>query len=270
MTTTQEPAVSFSNQRGQARVKLANPPVGETSVGFYFQRIDGWNPVHQGALWEKFRARYPELEILPPLVDAPPQPRVALDFASFLIRTCFVDKTKTQLVQIQDGLVLHNWRKMNDAREYQRYEATRSLLREDWHDFQAYLRERSFKSPAVIRCEMGYFNHLIRNEDWEDFSDLPKIFTVWRGVPQSSLGGKLQMASFAVSYRLEKGTVNIAVQPGVRSTDGKEILQFTLSSSVTPNSSDEQELFRCLDECHENAARAFIEFTTEQARERWR
>src|SRR5208283_4690457 len=160
MTTTQEPAVSFSNQRGQARVKLANPPVGETSVGFYFQRIDGWNPVHQGALWEKFRARYPELEILPPLVDAPPQPRVALDFASFLIRTCFVDKTKTQLVQIQDGLVLHNWRKMNDAREYQRYEATRSLLREDWHDFQAYLRERSFKSPAVIRCEMGYFNHL--------------------------------------------------------------------------------------------------------------
>jgi hypothetical protein len=117
---------------------------------------------------------------------------------------------------------------------------------------------------------MGYFNHLIRNEDWEDFSDLPKIFSVWRGVPHSSVKGKLQMASFVVSYRLEKGVVNVAVQPGVRSTDGKEILQFTLSSSVMPNGSGEEELFRCLDECHENAARAFLESTTEQARERWK
>jgi uncharacterized protein (TIGR04255 family) len=265
----QKHSVSVGN-REQARVELANPPVGETSVGFYFQRIEGWNPVHQGALWEKFRAKYPELEIFPPVVDVAPQPKVVFDFASFLVRTCFVDKTKTQLVQIQDGLVLHNWRKTIDTPEYQPYETTRLLLREDWHNFQSYLRERSFKSPTVTRCEMGYFNHLVRNEEWEDFSDLPNIFTVWRGVPQSPAGGKLQMASFVVSYRLEKGTVNIAVQPGVRSTDGKEIILFTLSSSVVPNSSDEQELFRCLDECHENAARAFIEFTTEHARERWK
>jgi uncharacterized protein (TIGR04255 family) len=270
MTTTQEHGPSSSNLRGQAPVELTNPPVGETSIGFYFQRIEGWNPVHQGALWERFQTKYPGLEILPPVVDAAPQPKVVFDFASFLVRTCFVDKTKTQLVQIQDGLVLHNWRKTVDTPEYQRYETIRPLLREDWHNFQAYLRERSFKSPTVTRCEMSYFNHLVRNEEWEDFSDLPKIFTVWAGVPQSPTGGRLQLASFAVSYRLEKGTVNIAVHPGVRSTDGKEIIQFTLSSSVVPNSPDEQELFRCLDECHENAARAFIEFTTQQARERWK
>jgi uncharacterized protein (TIGR04255 family) len=269
MSTIQEHSVSAAN-REQARVELANPPVAETSVGFYFQRIEGWNAVHQGALWEKFRTKYPELQILPPVVDAPVQPTVSLDLASFLVRTCFVDKTNTQLVQIQDGLVLHNWRKTADTLKYQRYETIRSLLREDWPNFQAYLREGSFKSPTVTRCEMAYFNHLVRNEEWEDFSDLSKIFTVWRGVPQSPTGGKLQMASFGVSYRLEKGTVNIAVQPAVRSTDGKEIIQFALSSSVVPNNPNEHELFRCLDECHENAARAFIEFTTEQARERWK
>ena len=267
MTTTQEHAVSFSNQ---TRIDLANPPVAETSVGFYFHRIEGWNPVHQGALWEKFRTKYPGLEILPPVVDAASPPKVILDFASFLIRTAFVDHTKTQLVQIQDGLVLHNWRKTAGTPEYQRYETIRSLLREDWRNFQSYLQERSLKSTAVTRCEMSYFNHLVRNEEWEEFSDLSKLFTVWRGIPEPSAGGKLQMASFAVSYRIEKGTVNISVQPAIRSNDGKEIIQFTLTSSIVPGGSDEQELFQCLDECHENAARAFVEFTTEQARERWK
>ena len=268
MSAIQEYPVSGTNARA-VLADLVNPPVGEASVGFYFQRIQGWNPIHQGALWEKFRERYPEVEILPPLLDAAPQPRVTFDFTSFLVRTCFVDKTKTQVVQVQDGLVLHNWRKMNEGR-YQRYEAIRSLLREDWLNFHGYLQESSFNRPTVMRCEMSYFNHLVRGVDWEDFSDLPKIFTVWRGSPRSSGSGKLQMASFALSFRLEKGTVNIAVQPAVRSTDGKEILQFILSSSVVPNGSEEDEIFQSLDECHENAARAFMEFTTEQARERWK
>jgi uncharacterized protein (TIGR04255 family) len=269
MTAIQEHSVSAS-KREQACLELGHPPVAETSIGFYFQRIDGWNPVHQGALWEKFRAKYPGLEILTPVVDAASQPKVTFDFASFLVRTCFVDNSKTQLVQIQNGLLLHNWRKTPDAPEYQRYETIRSLLREDWTKFRTYLQEHGLKSPVVTRCEMSYFNHLVRNQEWEDFSDLPKIFNAWRGFPQSAATGKLQMVSFAVSSRLDNGTVNIAVQPAIRATDGKEIIQFTLSSLVEPKNSDEVELLRSLDECHENAARAFMEFTTEQARERWK
>ena len=268
MSTTQEHSVSFGN-REQTRIELGHPPVAETSVGFYFQRIEGWNAIHQGALWEKFRGQYPELELLPPVVDAAPRPIVSFDIASFLVRTCFVDKTKTQLVQVQDGVLFHNWRKTAQTPEYQRYDTIRSLLREDWNNLQAYFRERAFKSPAVTRCEMSYFNHLVRNEEWRDFSDLSNIFTPWRGVREPATG-ELQSVSFAVSYRLGKGTVNIAVQPAVRSTDGKEIIQFTLSSSVVPNNSEEQELLRCLDDCHANAGRAFVEFTTEQARERWK
>jgi uncharacterized protein (TIGR04255 family) len=269
MSTTQEHFVS-SGKREQARVELGNPPIAETSVGFYFKRIDGWNAVHQGALWARFHSKYPELELLPPVVDAAPQTRVSFDIASFLVRTCFVDKTKTHLVQVQDGLLLHNWRKTTDSLHYQRYESMRELLREDWNNLREYVRERSFKIPSVTRCEMSYFNHLVRGEEWQDFSDLPKIFTMWRGVPESNASGTLQMASFAMSYRIERGTVNVAVVPAVRSTDGKELIQFSLTSSVEPNSSDDEELFRCLNDCHENAARAFIEFTTDQARERWR
>lgn len=262
--------MSFSKQQGQVEMEFGNPPVAETSIGFYFQRIEGWNPIHQGALWEKFRAKYPALEILPPVVDAAPEPKITVGFASFLVRTCFVDSTKTQLVQIQDGLLLHNWRKTAEVPEYQRYETMRSQLRDDWKTLKGYLGERSLKSPTVIRCQMDYFNHLVRGEEWQDFSDLPKTFTAWRGLPQSAASSKLQMASFSVSYGVERGTINIVVQPAIRTSDGKEIIQFTLSSSVVPTNSEDEELFTCLDECHSNAARAFIDFTTDEARERWR
>ena len=131
------------------------------------------------------------------------------------------------------------------------------------------MKERLAKEPAVSRCEVTYFNHLVRNEDWKDFSDLAEIFTPWRGVPPSY--GTVQMATFNVFYQLDTGFVNIAVQPGIRSNDGKEIIQFTLSSSVLPKNSENEELFRCLtDEAHENAQRAFADFTTEKARERWK
>ena len=75
---------------------------------------------------------------------------------------------------------------------------------------------------------------------------------------------------FNVAYRVDKGIVNVAVQPGIRSNDGKEVIQLTLSSSVAPNNSEDEELFRTLDECHENAARAFVDFTTDKVRERWK
>jgi len=221
-------------------------------------------------LWQKFRTKYPEIEILPTILDAAPQQTIRLDFNSPVLRTGFADTTKTQLVQFQDGLLLHNWRKIPEAPKYIRYEVIRSLLREDWNTFRGYLREASLKDPVVSRCEMSYFNHLVRGVEWKDFSDLPDIFTTWKGVSQPEASGTLQMAAFSVAYRVGKGTVNVAAQPGIRSNDGKEVIQLTLSSYVVPSSSQEEELFQCLDECHENAASAFVDFTTDKARERWR
>ena len=257
-------------RQGQTSLRFNNPPVTETSVGFYFQKIEGWHLLHQGLLWEKYRTKYPELEILPTILDAAPQQGIHLNFNAPVLRTGFADSTKTKLVQIQDGLLLHNWRKTPEAPKYDRYEMVRSFLREDWNTFREYIRGASLKEPVVTRCEMSYFNHLVRGVEWKDFSDLSEIFTTWRGLSLPAASGTLQMAAFNVAYRVGKGTVNVVAQPGIRSNDGKEVIQLTLSSYVAPNSSQDDELFRSLDECHQNAGRAFIDFTTDKARERWK
>ena len=154
--------MSSSNQQGQSRMEFGNPPVAETAIGFYFRKIEGWNILHHGALWEGFRSRYPDFEFLPTLVETPPQQNIMLDLPSLPVRVGFVDQTKSQLVQTQNGLLMHNWRKTADVPAYQRYETVRSQLREDWSTLKSYLQERSLKSPTVTRCQMDYFNHLVR------------------------------------------------------------------------------------------------------------
>src|SRR6266700_421163 len=126
MTTAHDHAVSSSDQQGQFRIEFGNPPVAETAIGFYFPRIEGWNFLHHGALCERLRPRYPDYEFLPPLLEAPLQQNVMLDLSSLPIRVGLVDRTKSQLVQTQNGLLIHNWRKTADVPEYQRYETGRS------------------------------------------------------------------------------------------------------------------------------------------------
>jgi uncharacterized protein (TIGR04255 family) len=272
MTTTQEHAVPFEQR--QFRISFRNPPVAEVAAGFYFEKIEGWNVLHQGALWERFQAKYPETEFFAPILDFAPKLPIQLNItenimSSIPIRVGFVDRTKTHLVQTQNGLLIHNWRKTPDHPEYDRYESIRAYLNDDWRTFRSYLGDKSFNNPTVTRCQIDYFNHLVRGEAWQDLSELPSIFTAWRGLPQLVKASKLQAASFSVSYAMGRGTINIVVQPAIRSNDGKELIQFTLSSSVPPTGSSDDELFSCLDECHDNAARAFVDFTTDAARERW-
>ena len=259
-----------SSKRGKVALNLEDPPVVETSIGFYFNRIEGWNLLHQGVLGEKYRSKYPDVEILPTVFDPTQQQKFQLDLNAPVLRTGFSDPTKTQLVQVQDGLLLHNWRKTPEGPKYRKYETIRAFLQEDWNTFRLFLEERKLKGPTVTRCEVSYFNHIVRSEGWRDFSDLPKTFTVWKEFPLSTSGGVVQMAAFAVIVKLDDGTVNFGAQPAIRASDGKEIIQFSLTASAQPASSTDHDLFECLDVCHENVCRVFLDFTTEKARERWR
>src|SRR5882672_5107387 len=70
MNTPSERVVPHVSYRSLL-VDFENPPVVETSLGFYFQKVEGWNLLHYGSLWEKFRAKYPKVQFLPPVMEAP-------------------------------------------------------------------------------------------------------------------------------------------------------------------------------------------------------
>ena len=163
-------------------MEFGKPPVAETAVGFYFEKIEGWNVLHHGALWERFKPKYPDCEFLPQSWDTPPQRTTCLTFRLFRFAWALSTKLRLKLVQTQNGLLIHNWRKRAENDRYQRYQTIRSQLQADWNVLNTYLHEASLKISKVTRCQVDYFNHLVRGEEWKDFTDLPKTF---RGVART-------------------------------------------------------------------------------------
>jgi uncharacterized protein (TIGR04255 family) len=254
----------------QVRVDFEHPPAAETSLGFFFAKIAGWNVLHGGMLWERFRSQYPRTEFLVPILRSQPQPAIQVpqDLHS-MIRICFENTSKTELVQVQPDLFLRNWRKTASTTEYQHYDSVLPRFKEDWRTFRSFLEEQSLDGPVVSLCEMSYFNHLIRGEDWRDFAEITEIFPVWRGFPQGSLFTNPNAIAFNVAGEAPGGQITVAVQPGIRTMDGKEILQATITVSLAPSSSDDAALFQCLDQCHETAVKGFLQISSEQAQSRW-
>lgn len=116
---------------------------------------------------------------------------------------------------------------------------------------------------------MTYFNHIVRGEHWQNYSDLPRLFRAWRGFPSGSAFGNIELAAFNVVQSIGKGKVAVVVSPGIRTLDGKEILQMNVTATRVPEGSEDKHLFAGLDECHEIALKAFQDFVTEDALQRW-
>jgi uncharacterized protein (TIGR04255 family) len=251
---------------------LEKPPVIETSLGCFFSRIEGWNVLHFGALWDRFREKYPLAEFPPPILPMLEPPiRIQWSPGDVLIpiRSLFTDASKTQLVQLQADLFLHNWRKTDKTPNYEHYDRILPLFKEDWATFSSFLEEQSLRRPTISRCEMTYFNHIVRGEHWQDYADFPRLFRAWRGFEKDSVFGNIELAAFNVVQAIGRGKVTMVVSPGVRTLDGKEILQMNVTATRVPDGSEDKDLFAGLDDCHEIALKAFNSFVTEEALQKW-
>ena len=232
--------------------------------------MQGWTILHYGLLWAKVATRYQKYEFNPPVMELG---GFNLDptkgFANLPVRVSFVDSSNANLVQVQNNFILHNWRKSDPLTLYQHYTVTRDALLVDWEVFREFLSQHSLKFTQVVRCEASYFNHLVRGEDWQDYSELSKLFPAWEGTGASGLLSKPQMVGISAAYSHPHGMLQIASQPALRQ-DGKEIIQLTITATGTPSGQDDDSLFGCLDACHQTAVSGFTEFTSEQLHARWR
>jgi uncharacterized protein (TIGR04255 family) len=249
------------------------PPVVETSLGFFIAKITGWNVLHFGALWEHFRNKYPLTEFPPPIIQPILGSQVTLQWSAsesmIPLRALFTDESRTQLVQIQNDFFLHNWRKTDKTPDYTHFEQVLPLFKQDWSTYLEFLKAQHLDRPKVLRCEMSYFNHIVRGQDWEDFEDLSRLFRMWRGFEKGGVFRHLESAAFNIAQSIGKGKAQIFVTPGVRAADGKEILQMNLTASTVPNGSEDNELFEALTQCHQIALKAFDGFVTDESLKKW-
>ena len=256
---------------GQSSPVFDSPPVVETALGMRFAPIEGFSVVHFGQLLNAFRSDYDHFELKPPL-GSTVQFSFDAQSASFNIpmRCWYVNADNTQLVQVQNDLLIRNWRATPEKKQYQHFDTISPLFRRDWEKFCDFLGEHGMPRPAVWQCEVTYVNHLIRGREWNTFEDLPRLFPIWRPPDVGGIFQTTEMAAFNTTFKLPDGAgrINFNLQPGVTS-EGKEILQLTVTASGKPASQENADLYEWLDYGHFAVVNGFVRFTSPEAHKMW-
>jgi uncharacterized protein (TIGR04255 family) len=252
------------------RPEFERPPVVETSMGFFFSAIPQWSMRHTWLLWDRFRSEYPEPEFMVPLGEVELKLAGPQDLSHLPLRVWYQNRSRSKLLQVQNNLFLRNWRKTSESHSYEHYDACAPEYRVDWSKFLDFLASESLPRPQVNRCEITYFNHLVRGEDWSDISELSNLYRSWVSVRSEYPLSNPKMINISASYGLSDDTLlQITSQGAVRHSDGKEIIQLSVTATAPPKGQEDAQLFERLDNCHEAAVEGFLVFTTEAMHRRW-
>lgn len=256
----------------QRIVDFQRPPVAETALGVVFAPLSGWSVLHFGLLWERFRQLYPSTEIK--AAAGPGEVRISptegLDLSALPIRAMFVDESGNQLIQVQRNAFIRNWRQTEQSTEYEHYENVRPLFMRDWETFCGFLDSARLGQVDVVQCEVTYINQLVRGREWQNFDDVSRIFRIWSSTNAESLRAS-QMVSFMTVFELPEnaGTLQVALQPGIRKRDSKEIIQFSLTATGKPAGSSLAEILKWLDLGHVAVVTSFRDLTTPEMHRYW-
>jgi uncharacterized protein (TIGR04255 family) len=251
-----------------------NPPAVETLMGVHFAPIEKWQGPYFGLFWSQIKKDYPKAEVQPPVVAAPTPELVLSQFQSRFelpVRCWFFNRDETRLIQVQNNLFLHNWRKVAHADKYLHYDDLRPIFEREWQAFRNFLDGEGLEAPAVQLCEVTYVNHIDRGSGWQTFADLSQVFPNWSPQTSGNILPAPELVAINASYPLKDvdGRLQITAQPAVRQTDTKETLQLTVTARCKPASYSNQDIYRCLDEARKWVVLGFTDFTSNKMHEIW-
>jgi len=222
-------------QHSQPLPEFDDPPVIETVVSVQFDPLPALRTAHLGLLWNEYHAAFPKTEDRPPLgpvreqFPEAPVARLGLRLQTLesppVPRLWFINDRRNEMIQVQNGRFVKNWRKEGEGEQYPRYEKTiRPHFDRDYGIFLEFLEKHGFGKPAVNQCEITYVNHILAGQGWERASDLENIFTFWRSPDLTPPGPAedLQMhARFVIPGEegMPIGRLHVDLQPAIRTSD---------------------------------------------------
>ena len=75
-------------------------------------------------------------------------------------RVHFINREKTQLLQVQRDRFLHNWRKVGDGDSYPRFERMIETFESGLRKFIAMIDREGLGPIVPNQCEVSYFNQI--------------------------------------------------------------------------------------------------------------
>lgn len=264
--------------------EFGRPPVSEVAISVQFVPLDNWRGPHAGLYWSRISADYPNTEVQPPLLSL--VERFGVDFwqreqpiqirlagPNPQMRTWFIGKQPTDLVQVQRDRFVVNWRKVKGDETYPRYHAElRSRFEREWARFRAFVEEQGLGKIDVQQAELTYVNDMPQGDGWNNFGEVGRVFALWG--PKGSTGflPPVETMGFNGSFAMpdQRGRLHFTLQHLLRSTDNKEVIQLQLVARGKPNSGSDVDLLAWMDLGHDWIVRGFLDLTTAEQQAVWR
>lgn len=260
------------------------PPLAEVALGVQFDAVPNFLSPHLGIIWQHFRDEFPLLEEHPPLpavfetFGSNPQflPQRGLQFLTSLEtpRAFFVNKARTELLQIQKDRFLHNWRKIGAESSYPRFERMLETFESGLGTFVLALKAEGLGGLIPNQCEVAYINQ-IPVPDGASLSDLTDdLFGQHTGSLALDDLGKPEDLRFVLRYIMRDkngsptGRLIASAEPAV-TLEGKVIVQLTLTARGRPVTPDQSGIIDFLERGRSCVVNAFAHLTGPKMHKLW-
>ena len=127
--------------------------------------------------------------------------------------------------------------------------------------------------PSVVQCELTYINHFEEGREWhKSIGDVSGILSGWSGQFSGNFLPRPESVQLGASFLIPegRGRLRINLEPALRLSDRKQILQLTLVARGTPISGDPEGISAWFDVGHEWIVRGFTDFTSVKMHELWK
>jgi len=224
------------------------PPVAETVLSLQFEPVAGLTTAHVGVLWQRFREKLPLIEEQPPLPrvyekfgpPSPAQVEVTVEEKPPVPRVWFLNREKTELIQVQADRFIHNWRKTEGIEPYPRYEPIRDRFRGEVAVLEQFLKEEGLGTLAVNQCEVTYVNHIEPSGVWEGHGQLEKVLRNWSPLPEGGFLPEVEDGGVRLRFVIPGeagktvGRLHVVLQPAWKKGDNTPILVLNLTARGEP------------------------------------
>ena len=266
-----------------------DPPVVEVSLSVQFERLPHFHAPYLGLLWDEFRDKFPlvedhgSIERVVETFGVRQEARLGIQLlspdTSPVIRSWFLNEARTELIQVQQDRLIHNWRKVGEGvgegEEYPHYEYIRHHFDREMRTFYEFVERNNIGEFVPNQCEVTYVNHIEAGKGWENHGELSEILSVWSVPNSESYLVDMENARLAWKYVITDdnqapiGRLHVSLQPVFRTSDGKPIFVLTLTSRGKPFDRDPAGVLKFMDTGREHIVLCFTAITTAKMHKVW-
>ncbi len=175
------------------------PPLIETALAVQFKPLKALRNAHLGMFWSELKKEYPITEdaesIMPQFerfgdersVESSRLPRLRLA-SSHGARMRMLSSDESQMVQLQNGMLVFNWRRVNDSTSYPRFTTTKPALDAVIERFAHFLGNHQLGAFVPTQWEVTYVNHMARGTVWNSPADWHLVFPGLLGPATTAAG----------------------------------------------------------------------------------